>query len=185
MAKPATSTQSLIAPPPTSSAARSDHSLVVDPIISPTESSSHMTKQATFSEHVGHLEARVGVFNDHLKASAKETSEQLHSHADKLRASIKTGTDELSADMKETSKWIAKRATGLRTAVTADLDAARAKHDANKHSDKVTLDAEVAEAYAAATHSDAVAAIAESEQAAIEALAARAAVKDLAAAAKP
>jgi hypothetical protein len=161
-----------------------DVSVAVDPTSPPRESCSHMTKQATISENVGRLEARVSVFNDHLKASAKETSEQLHAHADKLRATIKTGKDELSADMKETSTWIAKRATGLRTAVTADIDAARTKHDATKHSDKVTLDAEVAEAYAAATHSDAVAAIAESEQAAIEALAARAAVTDLAAAAK-
>jgi hypothetical protein len=138
-----------------------------------------MTKQATFSEHVGHLEARVGVFNDHLKASAKETSEQLHTHADNLRASIKTGTDEIGADMKETATWISSRATGLRAAVTSDIEAARSQHDASKHSERITRDAEVAEAYAAATHSDALAAIAESEQAAMEALAARSAANDL------
>ncbi len=139
-----------------------------------------MTKQATFSEHVGHLEARIGVFNDHLKTSAHETSAQLHAHADTLRASIKSGADDLGDDMKETRTWLGQRATGLRTAVAADVDAARAKHDATKQSEKSTREAEVAEAYAAATHTDAVAAIAESEQAAIEALAARSAANDLA-----
>ena len=138
-----------------------------------------MTKQETFAEHVGHLEARVGAFNDHLKASAQETSEQLRARAEQLRATIKTGTSELGLEMKETTKWLAQRATGLRAAVTADIETARTKFDANKQSDRTTHDAEVAEAYAVAAHSDAVESIAESEQAAIEALAARSAAEKL------
>jgi hypothetical protein len=133
-----------------------------------------MNTDKTFSEHVGHLEARVSVFNDHLKASAKETSSQLRTRADQLRAGIKNGTDTVAADMKATNKWLSDRATGLRNAVTTDIESARSKHDTENRIDDTTRDAEVAEAYAAATHSDAVAAISESEQAAIEALAARA-----------
>lgn len=138
-----------------------------------------MTSQRTFPQNIAHLEARVGVFNDHLKASAKETGAQLHARADQIRADITTGTDELGSEMKETTAWFAQRASTLKTAVSADIDAARTKRSDARESDRTTREAEVAEAYASATHTHAMAAIAESEQAAMEALAARAAATDL------
>ena len=109
------------------------------------------TETKTFAEHVTHLEARVGVFNEHLTAAAHETGEQLRERADRLRAAVKSGTDELGTDMHETRKLLVGRASELRAAVASDVQAARSKHDANKDRVHADRDAEVADAYAAAT----------------------------------